>query len=102
MVSEQRDLMEAFSRAIEAEQAAITENVPKHSVNILRMGEMIGVASGPDSILPMLPPSTRAVFEPLYPSVRPNLPRRLWSQLLGKLLMPKAVGAPRKAVPVSS
>ena len=74
--SERRDLMEAFSRAIEAEQAAITENVPKHSVNILRMGEMIGVASGPDSILPMLPPSTRAVFEPLYPKVRPNLPRR--------------------------
>jgi hypothetical protein len=98
--SERRDLMEAFSRAIEAEQAAITENVAKHSINILRMGEMIGVPSGPDSILPMLPPATRAVFEPVYPQVRPNLPRRLYSQLLGKLLMPKAVGAPRKAVPV--
>ena len=100
--SEKRALLEAFSRAIEQEQAAITENVPKHSVNILRMGEMIGVRSTPESILPMLPPSTRAVFEPLYPTVRPNMARRLWSQVLGRLLMPKAVGAPRKAVPFAS
>lgn len=62
---------------------------------------MIGVRSGPESILPMLPPSTRTVFEPLYPTVRPSAPRRLWSQLLGRLLMPKAVGVPRRAVPAS-
>lgn len=98
--SEKRDLLEQFSRRIEEEQAAVTDNVPRHSVNILRMGEMIGVPSGPESILPMLPPKTRAVFEPLYPSVRPGALRRVWCRILGRLLMPKAVGAPRKAVPL--
>lgn len=98
--SENRDLMEKFSRRIEDEQAAVTENMPRHSVHILRLGEMIGVSSSAESILPMLPARTRAVFEPLYPRVRPSLARRLWSRLLGKLLMPKAVGTPRNAVPV--
>jgi hypothetical protein len=99
--SEKRGLMEEFSRRIEAEQGAITANVARHSVNILRLGEMIGVSSGADSILPMLPPKTRALFEPLYPQVRPGLPRRVWCRVMGKLLMPKAVGAPRQAVPVA-
>lgn len=99
--SQKRDLMEKFSRAIEDEQAAVTENVPRHSVNILRLGEMIEVSSGPESILPMLPLQTRKVFEPLYPQVRPGWLRRKWARLLGKLLIPKAVGSPRKAVPVS-
>ena len=98
--SQDRARMEEFSRQIEAEQAAVTENVPRHSVNILRMGEMIGVSSGPDSILPMLPPKTRAIFEPLYPSVRPGAIRRVWCRILGRLLMPKAVGTPRKAIPI--
>jgi len=98
--SQDRARMEQFSRLIEEEQAAVTANVPRHSVNILRMGEMIGVPSGPDSILPMLPPKTRAVFEPLYPSVRPGALRRVWCRILGKLLMPKAVGSPRKATPI--
>jgi hypothetical protein len=40
------------------------------------------------------------VFEPLYPEVRPGLPGRLYARLLGKLVIPKAVGAPRKAVPL--
>jgi len=97
--SQDRAAMERFSREIEAEQAAVTENVPRHSVHILRLGEMIDVPSSPESILPMLPPKTRAVFEPLYPRVRPGPLRRVWSRLLGKLLIPKAVGAPRKAVP---
>lgn len=98
--SEQRDMLEDFSRRIEADQAEVTSNVPRHSVHILRLGEMIGVSSGEDSILPMLPPKTRAAFEPLYPMVRPGAIRRGWCRLLGKLLMPKAVGTPRKAVPV--
>jgi len=98
--SEKRELLEQFSRAIEEEQAAITENVPRHSINILRLGEMIDVSSGPESILPMLPPRTKSVFEPLYPQVRPGWLRRKWARILGKLLIPKAVGAPRKAVPV--
>lgn len=99
--SQRRDLLERFSRLIEEEQAAITENVVKHSRHILELGEMIGVSSGPDSILSMLPPRTRAVFAPLYPSVRPSVPRRLWARLLGRLLMPRALGAPRRAVPIS-
>lgn len=99
--SQDRALMEEFSRKIEAEQAAVTSNVPRHSVHILRLGEMIGVSSDADSILPMLPPKTRAVFEPLYPQVRPGPLRRVWCRALGKMLMPKAVGAPRKAVPLA-
>ncbi len=99
--SQDRGAMERFSRAIEEEQAAVTENVSRHSVNILRLGEMIDVSSAPESILTMLPPKTRAVLEPLYPQVRPGLLRRQWARLLGKLLIPKAVGAPRKAVPLA-
>ncbi|MBV8881754.1 MAG: DUF2236 domain-containing protein, partial [Planctomycetaceae bacterium] len=97
--TEDRVALERFSREIEAEQAAVTENVARHSVNILRLGEMIGVSSAPDSILPMLPARTRSAFEPLYPGVRPGPLRRAWSRVLGKLLIPKAVGAPRRAVP---
>jgi hypothetical protein len=100
--SEHRELIERWSRLVEAEQAEVTDHVPKHARHILQLGEMIGVASGPDSILPMLPPRTRAVFEPLYPRVRPRLPRRLWSRLLGRLVMPRAMGAPRRAIPAES
>jgi hypothetical protein len=98
--SARRDELERFARAVEAEQAAVTANVPKHSRHILRLGEMIGVASTRESILPMLPGPTRAAFEPLYEAVRPNAVQRLGSRLLGRLLLPKAVGTPRRAVPV--
>jgi hypothetical protein len=97
--SQNRAELERFARAIEAEQATITAAVPRHSENILRIGEMIGVASNADSILPMLPERTRSVFEPLYARVRPSALRALWCRVLGKLLMPKAIGAPRRAVP---
>lgn len=97
--STQRAELERFARLVEAEQAAVTENVPKHARHILRIGEMIGVPSTPESILPMLPPPTRAVFEPLYPALRPGPLARLWFRALGRLLLPKAVGAPRRAVP---
>jgi hypothetical protein len=99
--SENRAQLEQFARLIEAEQAALTPRVAGHSRNILRIGEMIGVSSGAESVLPMLPAATRAVFEPLYPRVRPGLARRWWSRLLGRLLLPKAVGAPRRAVPMT-
>ena len=98
--SAKRNDLERFARLIEAEQATLTEVVPKHSRHILRIGEMIGVSSGSASILPMLPPPTRAKFEPLYPKVRPGILQRLWYRLLGRLLLPKAVGEPRRAVPV--
>jgi hypothetical protein len=97
--SENRGELERFARGVEAEQAAVTPNVARHSRHILRIGEMIGVRSSADSILPMLPEHTRSVFEPLYERVRPGAPRRLWCRVLGKLLMPKAIGAPRRAVP---
>src|SRR6266852_3640783 len=100
--SEDRAQLERFARLIEAEQAALTEIVPQHSRHILRIGEMIGVSSSPASILPMLPPPTRAVFEPLYPKVRPGILQRLWCRVLGRLLLPKAVGEPRRAVPVDA
>lgn len=99
--TQDRAALERFSREIEEEQAAVTAAVPRHSAHILRLGEMIGVPSSAESILPMLPPKTRAVFEPLYPSVAPGLLRRRWSRLIGSLLIPKAVGAPRRAVPFS-
>ncbi|HZE98950.1 MAG TPA: hypothetical protein VE981_18235 [Planctomycetota bacterium] len=98
--SQDRASMERFSREIEEEQAEVSENVPKHSLHILRLGEMIDVSSSPESILPMLPPKTRAVFEPLYPQVRPSLARRIVARVMGNLFIPKAVGAPRKAVPL--
>ena len=97
--SEDRAALERFARAIEAEQAALSANVPKHARHILRIGEMIGVSSRAESILPMLPPATRSVFEPLYTKVRPGALRALWCRVLGRLAMPKAIGAPRAAVP---
>jgi len=100
--SERRGDMERFARLIEADQAALSENVAKHSRHILRIGEMIGVPSGPESILPMLPEPTRAVFEPLYPAVRPGAMQRVWFRLLGRALLPKAVGAPRRSVPLEA
>lgn len=100
--SERRHLMEAFARGIEEEQAGVTENVPRHSRHILVLGEMIGVPSAAESILPMLAPRTRAVYEPLHARVRPGPLRRVWSRFLGKLLIPKAVGAPRRSVPAEA
>ncbi len=98
--SANRAELEHFARAIEAEQAAISGNVAKHSRHILRIGEMIGVSSSP-SILDMLPSQTRATFEPLYAGVRPGPIRRLSCRVLGRLLVPKAIGEPRRAVPVA-
>jgi hypothetical protein len=48
----------------------------------------------------MLPEATRAVFAEIYRRVRPALPRRLAARILGRLMMPQAIGAPRQAVPV--
>jgi hypothetical protein len=99
--TEDRAGLERFARAIEAEQAALSDNVPKHARHILRIGEMIGVSSSAESILPMLPPATRSVFAPLYAKVRPGALRALWCRILGRLAMPKAIGAPRVAAPAA-
>jgi hypothetical protein len=98
--SENRAALERFARLVEHGQAAPSENLARHARHILRIGEMVGVSSGPESILPMLPAATRAVFEPLYRSVRPGFVPALWARLLGRLLLPRAVGAPRRAIPV--
>lgn len=99
--SQDRTTLELFARDVEAEHAAITENVEKHARNILRIGEMIGVSSSAESILPMLPSATRPLFERLYRQVKPGMLRALWCRIVGRLAMPKALGAPRRAVPVT-
>lgn len=97
--STDRGRLERFARAIEGEQAAVTQNVERHARHILRIGEMIGVRSSADSILPMLPAASRAAFEPLYPKVRPGMLRGAFCRVLGRVLLPKAIGEPRPAVP---
>jgi len=96
-----RELMERFARAVEAAHAGIAPQLDQHARAILRIGEMIGVSSHADSILPMLSPATRAVYAARHASVRPGPLRRQVARVLGRLLLPKAVGAPRVAVPVA-
>lgn len=98
--SERRALLEQFSRGVEAAHVGRSPELEKHARNILVLGEMIGVSSAYDAIARMLPEATRAVFGEIYRRVRPALPRRLAARLLGRLSMPQAIGAPRKAVPV--
>src|ERR1051326_471807 len=54
--SAERAALEQFARAVEAEQAAVTENVARHSRHILRIGEMIGAPSAPGALLPEIAP----------------------------------------------
>jgi hypothetical protein len=98
--STDRAAMERFARTVEADHAAVTQNVEKHARHILRIGEMIGVSSARDSILPMLPRDTRAAFEPLYAKVRPGALRAISCRVLGRMLLPKAIGTPRPAIPM--
>jgi len=91
--------MDAFARAVEAENAGTTPQLDRHARDILRLGEMVGVSSAPSSILTMLPEKTRAVFAPRLERLRPGPLRRSIARGLGRLLVPKAVGAPREAVP---
>jgi hypothetical protein len=99
--SRRRDLLETFSRAVEEEQAGLSPNLEKHARNILLLGEMVGVSSSYPAISAMLPERPRAVFSGIYAKVRPNAVRRQGARLLGRLLMKRAVGEPRKAVPVA-
>jgi hypothetical protein len=100
--SERRELHEAFGRAVETHHAGRSGDLEKHARNILVLGEMIGVPSRYDAIAPMLPEATRAVFDTIYPRVRPSLPRRAAARALGCVLMKQALGEPRVAVPVAS
>ncbi len=99
--TQDRRELERFARAVENRHAAVAADAPRLLGYVLCVAEMAGVSSGWESVLRMLPQGTRAVFEPLYPRVRPGLPRRLACRLLGRLLLPRAVGAPRAAVPAN-
>jgi hypothetical protein len=98
--SERRDLLERFSRRVEEAHAGPSPNLPRHTRNILSLGEMIGVSSAYGAIAPMLPEATRRVFDGIYPRARPGFPRRTAARVLGRFLMKQARGAPRTAVPV--
>lgn len=98
--SAQRDLMERFARGVEAAHAGASPNLERHTRHILVLGEMVGVRSDPAHIASMLPEATRRVFEPIARRVQPGVLRRLACRLAGRLLMPRAIGKPRAAVPV--
>ncbi len=100
--SENRKLLEYFSRQIEARYAGITPQAKKHARHILRVGEMIGVSSRWDELSPMLPEKTRLALREIYDEVRPRSLERFGYRAAGKLLMKKAVGDFREAVPVGN
>jgi len=99
--STRRDWMESFSRSIEQEYAGLSEHAEKHARNILFLGEMVGVSSDYEALASVLPERTREIFRELYARVRPGSLKRLGARLSGRFLVPKAVGQPREAVPVS-
>jgi hypothetical protein len=99
--TEDRDELERFARQVEERHAAVIEDAPKLLHYVLCIAEMAGVSSGPQSILRMLPLKVRAAFEPVYPNVRPGPVRRIAYRLLGRFLLPRAVGEPRRVVPTT-
>jgi hypothetical protein len=98
--SDRRELMAGFARAVEEAHAGPSPQLERHARHILVLGEMVGVSSHPARICTMLPAATRAVFLPIAAKVRPGAARRLFSRLAGRMLVPRALGKPRPAVPV--
>jgi hypothetical protein len=98
--SDRRETMEGFARSVEEVHAGSSPKLEKHAGHILILGEMVGVPSHPDRICALLPAATRKVYETISRKVRPSAPRRVFSRLAGRLLMPRALGSPREAVPV--
>jgi type IV secretory pathway protease TraF len=94
--------MEQFARSVERAHAGPSPNVERHARNILIIGEMIGVRSAADRLGRMLPEPTRKEFERIYPRVRPGPALRLAARAFGSVAMKRAIGAPRKAVPLAS
>ena len=99
--SEDREVMQRFARLIERDHAGLSPHAEQHARHIFVLGEMIGVSSKLDQIGPMLPERTRAVLAEIYERVRPNPIRRHAARLLGRLLMKRAIGSQRQAVPVA-
>lgn len=98
-----RAQMEAFARAVEQQHArALAPQAERHARRILLLGEMVGVSSHPDSILPLLPDAPRRRFTPIATTVRPGCALRTLARAAGRLLIRRAVGRPRIAVPQSA
>ena len=98
---EQRERLEAFARGVEEAHAGLTPQLEQHARHILILGEMVGVSSHYDAVTAMLPPATRGVFDPVYPRVRPHTLKQIGARMMGRLLIPQAVGQPREAIPLS-
>jgi len=98
--SSDRGLMEEFGRSVERAHAGPSPHVEQHARNILVIGEMVGVRSHIDHVGRMLPGPTREQFQRIYRRVRPGLPRRLAARAVGRVVMKRAIGTPRKAVPL--
>ena len=98
--SNDRAAMTAFARAVEAAHVGVASMSSRHLRAILRIGEMIGVPADPDAIERLLPLSVRAPFRELAAAARPGWFSARWHRLLGRLLLPRAVGVPRLAVPL--
>jgi hypothetical protein len=98
--SSDRALMDRFCRDVEDHHAGKSDHLEKHACHILILGEMVGVRSDRRTILPMLPEATRRVFASVHDTVRPGLLLRILCRFAGRALMPRAVGGPRKAIPL--
>lgn len=98
--TEDRGALEVFSRHIEQACSGSSPHLKKHAKNILLLGEMANVSSDYGKLSVLLPEKTRDVFRGIYQDIRPNLIQRYGARILGRLLLKKAIGAPRKAVPV--
>lgn len=96
--SQDRELLERFARLVEREHAGISETSARHVRHILALGEMVGVSSKLQSIDAMLPQHTRSVFAQMYRRVRPSAAVRTGARMLGRVLMKRAVGQPRRAI----
>lgn len=99
--SADRELMEEYARCVEARHAGRSADLERHARNILMIGEMLGVSSDADRITAMLPDATRVVYAPIHARVRPGPVRRRILRAAGRLLMKRALGEPREAVPWS-
>lgn len=95
--SQSRELMQEYCRTIEARHAGSSPNLAKHARHILLLGEMVGAPSSWDKLAPLLPVATREVMRPLHAAVRPGVLRRVGARVLGRVLIPRAVGKPRTA-----
>ena len=100
--TERRDWLEQFTREIDTEQAGLAPLTEQHVRHILLVGEMVGVPSGRAALGAMLPEAPRAVFESLHARVRPTLGLRLGARALGRLLLKRAVGTPRRTCPAAA